>query len=110
MSENLMKFINKKKNTTFKFHCVVFPYEIVYMLIYSINDFVFNVLIYPIMYILKYFAIDLLNFRAISPMIDRIIISFFDTVITSLTDSENNRIDTLLYETLPNGGNATLPL
>jgi hypothetical protein len=43
-------------------------------------------------------------------MIDGIIVSFFDTVINRLIDSENRRIDTLLYETLLNRGNTTLHL
>jgi hypothetical protein len=40
-------------------------------------------------------------------MIDRTIITIINTIITGLTDSENKYIGTLLYETIPNGGNTT---
>jgi hypothetical protein len=48
--------------------------------------------------------------REITSVIDDLIASIIYAEIGRLINLQNNRITTLLFEFVPNGGNATLPL
>lgn len=92
---------------SFKFVLFDFSYGLVYMLIYSVKDFVFNDLMYSLSYSLIYFVKDLPTCIQISSTTDSIISSVLYTKISRLTNPKNKRLNTFLSKTLHHRGNTT---